>query len=57
LKFRHRAPNQVHVVTLDDDQRLMDYAQSIVNELRAAMVRVDADFSAAPFKTRIADAE
>ncbi|HEX7577130.1 MAG TPA: His/Gly/Thr/Pro-type tRNA ligase C-terminal domain-containing protein, partial [Verrucomicrobiae bacterium] len=57
MKFRHRAPNQVHVVTLDDDHGLMGYAQSIVNELRAAMVRVDADFSATPFKTRIADAE
>ena len=57
MKFRHRAPNQVHVVTFDDDQGLMDYARSIVNELRAAMVRVDAYFSAMPFETKIADAE
>ena len=56
-KFRHHAPNQVRVVTFDDDHGLMDYAQSIVNELRAAMVRMDADFSATPLKTRIADAE
>jgi hypothetical protein len=28
-----------------------------VNELRANMVRVDSDFSATPFKAKIADAE
>jgi threonyl-tRNA synthetase len=57
LNFRHRAPNQAHLVTLDDDHGLMDYAQSILNELRAAMVRVDADFSATPFKAKISNAE
>ncbi|HNQ74716.1 MAG TPA: His/Gly/Thr/Pro-type tRNA ligase C-terminal domain-containing protein, partial [Verrucomicrobiota bacterium] len=39
------------------DAALIDYAQPIVNELRANMVRVDADFSATPFKAKIADAE
>jgi len=36
----------VLVITLNDD----DYARPIVAELRASMVRVDADFSATPFK-------
>jgi threonyl-tRNA synthetase len=51
------APDQVRVITLNDDQALIDYAQPIVNELRANQVRVDADFSATPFKAKIADAE
>lgn len=51
------APDQVRVITLNDDQALIDYAQPIVNELRANMVRVDSDFSATPFKAKIADAE
>ncbi len=51
------APDQVRVITLNDDAALIDYAQPIVNELRANMVRVDADFSATPFKAKIADAE
>jgi len=51
------APDQVRVITLNDDQALIDYAQPIVKELRANMVRVDADFSATPFKAKIADAE
>ena len=33
------------------------YAKPIVAELRANMVRVDADFSATPFKAKIANAE
>jgi threonyl-tRNA synthetase len=51
------APDQVRVITLNDDAALIDYAQPIVNELRAAMVRVEADFSATPFKAKIANAE
>jgi threonyl-tRNA synthetase len=51
------APDQVRVITLNDDQALIDYAQPIVNELRANQVRVDSDFSATPFKAKIADAE
>ena len=51
------APEQVRVLTLNDDVALIDYAKPIVNELRANMVRVDADFSATPFKAKIADAE
>ncbi len=51
------APDQVRVITLNDDAKLIDYAQPIVNELRANLVRVDSDFSATPFKAKIADAE
>ena len=51
------APDQVRVITLNDDSALIDYARPIVNELRANMVRVEGDFSATPFKAKIADAE
>ena len=43
--------------TLNDDEALINYAKPIVAELRANQVRVDADFSATPFKAKIADAE
>src|SRR5258708_7072988 len=51
------APDQVRVITLSDDGALIDYAKPIVAELRANMVRVDADFSATPFKAKISNAE
>jgi threonyl-tRNA synthetase len=51
------APDQVRVITLNDDAALIEYAQPIVAELRANMVRVDSDFSATPFKAKIANAE
>lgn len=51
------APDQVRVITLNDDPALIEYARPIVAELRANLVRVDADFSAIPFKAKIADAE
>jgi threonyl-tRNA synthetase len=51
------APDQVRVITLNDDEALINYAQPIVNELRANLVRVEADFSATPVKAKIADAE
>ncbi|HEY9171396.1 MAG TPA: His/Gly/Thr/Pro-type tRNA ligase C-terminal domain-containing protein, partial [Verrucomicrobiae bacterium] len=51
------APDQVRVITLNDDEALINYAKPIVVELRANMVRVDADFSATPFKAKIAAAE
>ncbi len=51
------APDQVRLITLNDDAALIDYAQPIVNELRANMVRVDSDFSATPFKAKISNAE
>jgi threonyl-tRNA synthetase len=51
------APDQVRVITLNDDEALIAYAKPIVAELRANMVRVDSDFSAMPFKAKIANAE
>jgi len=51
------APDQVRVITLNDDAALIDYAMPVVAELRANMVRVDADFSATPFKAKISNAE
>ena len=51
------APEQVRIITLNDDVALQEYAKPIVNELRANMVRVEADFSANPVKAKIADAE
>jgi threonyl-tRNA synthetase len=47
----------VRIITLNDDEALINYAKPIVAELRANMVRVDADFSATPFKAKIADVE
>jgi threonyl-tRNA synthetase len=51
------APDQVRVLTLNDDAALVNYAQPIVNELRANMVRVSSDFGTDPIKGKIADAE
>jgi threonyl-tRNA synthetase len=47
--------DQVRVITLNDDEALIAYAEPIVAEFRANLVRVNADFSAAslqgePFK-------
>ena len=47
----------MRVITLNDDEALINYAKPIVNELRANRVRVDSDFSATPFKAKIADAQ
>ena len=51
------APDQVRVITLNDDETLIAYTKPIVAELRANMMRVDADFSATPFKAKISNAE
>ena len=45
------APDQVRVITLNDEEALIAYATPIVAELRANMVRVDADYSATPFNS------
>ena len=47
----------MRVITLNDDEALIAYAKPIVAELRANMVRVDADFSATPIKAKISNAE
>ena len=51
------APEQVRVITLNDDPALIDYSKPIVNELRANMVRVEGDYSPTPIKAKIAEAE
>ena len=51
------APEQVRVLTIGDEQPLLDYAQSIVQELHANMVRVDSDFSTNKINGKIQDAE
>ena len=51
------APEQVRVLTIGDEQPLLDYAQSIVKELHANMVRVDSDFSTNKINGKIQDAE
>src|SRR5436309_3973436 len=38
------APEQVRVLTVGDEQPLVDYAKSIVKELRAQMVRAEGDY-------------
>src|SRR6202043_2987787 len=38
------APEQVRVLTIGDDEALVNYAKAIVSELRASMVRADGDF-------------
>ena len=51
------APEQVRVLTIGDEQPLVDYAKAIVTELRANMVRCASDFSTDPIKAKIANAE
>jgi threonyl-tRNA synthetase len=51
------APEQVRVLTLGEDEKLIAYAKSIVNELRANFVRCESDFRADPIKAKIAEAE
>ena len=51
------APEQVRVITLNDDPALIDYATPILSKLRAGMVRAEADFGSEPVKAKIAAAE
>ncbi len=51
------APEQVRVITIGDEEPLLNYAKQIVNELRAQQVRVETDFNSEPIKAKIADAE
>ena len=51
------APEQVRVLTLNDDEPLVNYAKAITQELRANFVRVEGDYSPNPVKAKIADAE
>ena len=51
------APEQVRVLTIGEEQPLLDYANGIVRELRSQFVRVEGDFGSNPIKAKIADAE
>ena len=51
------APEQVRVLTIGEEEPLVNYAKQIVNELRAHYVRVEADFSSNKINGKIQDAE
>jgi threonyl-tRNA synthetase len=51
------APEQVRVLTLGDDEKLIAYAKAIVDELRGNFVRCEPDFRNDPIKAKIAEAE
>jgi threonyl-tRNA synthetase len=51
------APEQVRVMTLGDEEPLVNYAKAIVNELRANFVRCESDFSSNKINGKIQDAE
>jgi len=51
------APEQVRVLTLGEEEPLLNYAKATVSELRANFVRCEADFSSDPIKAKIAEAE
>jgi threonyl-tRNA synthetase len=51
------APEQVRVLTIGEEPPLVDYAQGIVRELRAQMVRADADFGSDKINGKIQRAE
>jgi threonyl-tRNA synthetase len=51
------APEQVRVLTLGEEEPLLNYANAIVGELRANFVRCEADFGTDPIKAKIAEAE
>jgi threonyl-tRNA synthetase len=51
------APEQVRVLTIGDDEPLVSYARSIVQELRNGMVRAEGDFGADKINGKIQRAE
>lgn len=51
------APEQVRVLTIGEEQPLVDYAQGIVRELRAQMVRAEGDFGSDKINGKIQRAE
>jgi threonyl-tRNA synthetase len=51
------APEQVRVLTIGDDTDLVDYGGALVRELRAARVRVEADFGTDKINGKIQKAE
>jgi threonyl-tRNA synthetase len=51
------APDQVRLLTIGDDPKLIDYAKPILAELRAHQVRAEADFSADKINGKVLRAE
>ena len=51
------APEQVRVLTIGDDEALVNYAKGIVTELRANMVRCDSDYTMNKINGKIQEAE
>jgi len=51
------APEQVRVLTLGEEEPLLNYAKAIAQELRANFVRCETDFGNNPIKAKIASAE
>jgi threonyl-tRNA synthetase len=51
------APEQVRVLTIGEEEPLVNYAKAIIAELRANMVRAEGDFGTDPIKGKIASAE
>jgi threonyl-tRNA synthetase len=51
------APEQVRVLTIGDDAALVEYARSLVAELRAQMVRVEGDYGPDKINGKVQDAE
>ncbi|HTV41470.1 MAG TPA: threonine--tRNA ligase [Candidatus Sulfotelmatobacter sp.] len=51
------APEQVRVLTIGDDEKLVNYAKQIVNELRGHFVRAESDFSSDKINGKIQQAE
>jgi threonyl-tRNA synthetase len=51
------SPEQVRILTIGDDSKLMDYARSILNELRAHQVRAEIDESTDKINGKIQRAE
>jgi threonyl-tRNA synthetase len=51
------APEQVRILPIGDDAKLLDYSRSVQTELRAQQVRCELDASSDHMKTKIANAE
>jgi len=51
------SPERVRILTIGDDPKLMDYARSILNELRAHQVRAELDDSTDKINGKIQRAE
>jgi threonyl-tRNA synthetase len=51
------APEQVRILTISDDPKLLDYARSVLNELRAHEVRAEIDGSTDKINGKIQRAE